>query len=286
MNNFQARTITGLSMVFLLLAAIWFSGWVFALIFLAVAVLGMWEFYGLVESETCHPQKLFGTLAGSAIYVTAALSSLLPDNGITAFDTRYLLTLAAPVPLIFLTFLLEIYRGRPHPLTNIAVTVLGFLYIALPLALLVGFARPDALHLYGFPLILTGYFGFTWINDTAAYLYGKQFGKHKFFERISPKKTWEGTLAGVFVTFAAAAGFHLLAPALPLTDWLALALMVVVFGTHGDLAESLLKRSLNIKDSGTILPGHGGILDRFDTMFISAPFVFLYFFLQTLLQRP
>ena len=128
------------------------------------------------------------------------------------------------------------------------------------------------------PIILVGYFIFTWIYDTAAYLYGRQFGKHKLFERISPKKTWEGTIAGVIVTFLSSIGLYFLVNILPLTDWLVLATIVVVFGTHGDLVESLLKRSLNIKDSGTILPGHGGILDRFDTMLISAPFVFLYFF--------
>ena len=157
---------------------------------------------------------------------------------------------------------------------------MGFLYISLPFSLLIYFNRPDNLHFLGFPVILAGYFAFTWMNDTAAYLYGKQFGKHKFFERISPKKTWEGTIAGAVVTLVLAFGLHLLIPGLPLTDWIALACMVVFFGTHGDLVESLLKRSLNIKDSGTILPGHGGILDRFDTMLISAPFVFLYFFLQ------
>ena len=122
-----------------------------------------------------------------------------------------------------------------------------------------------------------------WINDTGAYLYGKQFGRHKFFERISPKKTWEGTMAGAILTLAFAFLFHHLAPTLPLVHWIALAIHVVLFGTHGDLAESLIKRSLNIKDSGSILPGHGGILDRFDTMLVSAPFVFLYLFFTNLI---
>ncbi len=286
MNNFQARTVTGLSMVFLLLAALWFSGWIFAVIFLAVAVLGMWEFYGLVQSDTCHPQKIYGTTAGALIYLTAMLAFLLPGNPGSGGPVPAILPFVIPVPLIFLSFILEIYRKRPNPLINIAVTVLGFIYISLPMALLVGFARPGELHAFGMPVILTGYFGFTWIYDTGAYLYGKQFGRHKFFERISPKKTWEGTIAGALITFAAAFGLHFLVPSLPLADWMALAVLVILFGTHGDLAESLLKRSLNIKDSGTILPGHGGILDRFDTMLISAPFVFLYFFFQTLLRHP
>lgn len=280
MSNFWSRTITGLSMVFVLLAAIWFSGWVFSLIFLAVAVLGLLEFYGLVAGDGCRPQKLFGTAAGTLIYITAMTVFLGPAPETRTEMFRLALPFLVIIPLIFIVFLNEIYRNLPNPLVNIAVTVLGFLYIALPLSLLTWFSRPGQAEFLGMPALLTGYFAFTWLNDTAAYLYGKQFGKHKFFERISPKKTWEGTIAGGVTTLAAAAALHFLVPAIPPADWLVLAGMVVFFGTHGDLAESLLKRSLNVKDSGTILPGHGGILDRFDTMLVSAPFVFLYFFLK------
>ena len=277
MSNFWARTITGLSMVFILLAALFFSGWVFSFIFLVISILGLREFYGLIEGENCHPQKVYGIFSGWIIYVAMAIASLAPDiAGFRGLFIPFLL----PIPLVFLSFVIEIYRNKPHPLVNLGATILGFLYIALPLSLLNWFSKPDSLHFLGMPVILTGYFALTWIYDTAAYLYGRQFGKHKFFERISPKKTWEGTIAGAVVTLLFAWGFSRLVPDLPLTDWMALSLLVIVFGTHGDLAESLIKRSLNIKDSGTILPGHGGILDRFDTMLISAPFVFLYFFFQ------
>ena len=280
MNNFWTRTITGLSMVFILLAALWFSGWVFAVIFLVITILGLWEFYGLISNENCHPQKLYGTFAGAFLFLTAALMYLIPWTLSKEEVTMLaMIPFLITVPLFFLTFIIEIYRNKPNPLMNIATTTLGFFYIALPFSMLLYFSQPESLHFLGMPVILVGYFAFTWIYDTMAYLYGRQFGKHKFFERISPKKTWEGTIAGAVVTFALAFGLHFLVPDMPLSDWLALACMVVFFGTHGDLVESLLKRSLNIKDSGTILPGHGGILDRFDTMLISAPFVFLYFFL-------
>jgi phosphatidate cytidylyltransferase len=268
-------------MVFIMLAAIWFSGWAFAGIFLVIAILGLREFYGLIASENCYPQKIYGIVAGTLMFaLTARIFLAPPPWGLPGGRWYTFVPFLLPLPLIFISFILEIYRNRPNPLINISTTILGFLYIALPLSLLTFFAQPDAKHFMGFPVILTGYFGFTWIYDTAAYLYGKQFGKHKFFERISPKKTWEGTIAGGVVTLLAAYGLHFVVPDLPLTDWLVLASMVVFFGTHGDLAESLLKRSLNIKDSGNILPGHGGILDRFDTMLISTPFVFLYFFLR------
>jgi phosphatidate cytidylyltransferase len=127
---------------------------------------------------------------------------------------------------------------------------------------------------------LLGFFIITWFHDTGAYLYGKRFGKHKLFERISPKKTWEGSIAGALVAILTSAGFSSLVPGIAWFDWIVLAGLIIIFGTFGDLAESMFKRSLNIKDSGHILPGHGGILDRFDTVFISAPFVFLYFILR------
>jgi phosphatidate cytidylyltransferase len=279
MSNFWTRTITGLSMVFILLAALWFSGWVFAVIFMIITVLGLWEFYGLITSENCHPQKIYGTVAGSAMFLTTSLICLVPWSDNILDQTRIaFIPFLFSIPLFFFTFIIEIYRNKPNPLSNIATTALGFFYIALPFSLLLYFNRPDMLHFHGMPVILVGYFAFTWIYDTSAYLFGRQFGKHKFFERISPKKTWEGTIAGTAVTLAISFGLYFLVPEMPLHDWLALAGIVIVFGTHGDLVESLLKRSLNIKDSGTILPGHGGILDRFDTMLISAPFVFLYFF--------
>lgn len=277
MSNFWTRTITGLSMVFILLAALWFSGWVFMVIFLVINILGLWEFYGLITKEEIQPQKYYGIAAGTLLYVVTAVTSLIPhspDNHLWFSLIPFIL----PIPLFSLTFIVEVYRKRPNPLVNIAVTTLGFYYVSLPFSLLIYFNNADVLHFWGMPVILVGYFIFTWLYDTAAYLYGKQFGKHKLFERISPKKTWEGTIAGAIVTLFSAFILHLLVTDLPLTDWLALACIVLFFGTQGDLVESLIKRSLNIKDSGSILPGHGGILDRFDTMLISAPFVFLYFF--------
>jgi len=279
MSNFWARTITGLSMVFILLVALYFSGVVFAGIFLVVTVLGLWEFYGLISTESCHPQKYFGTLSGIVLYTGAAIIYLsYPTYPLPRMHA--LLPLGILLPVIFLSFIFEIYRKRLNPLANIATTLLGILYIALPLSLLNAFSAKYNFHFWGLPEILVGYFTLTWFYDTAAYLYGKQFGKHKFFERISPKKTWEGTIAGGVVALITAWGLSLLFRDIPLVDWMAVTGIVLLFGTHGDLAESLLKRSLNIKDSGSILPGHGGILDRFDTVLLSAPFVFLYFFLR------
>jgi len=280
MSNFQARTITGLSMVFFLLFSLWYNHWLFAGIFLVVTILGLWEFFTLFSNGETRPQKIYGTISGSLLYL---LLFLVYSTDLYILSVSwYFLPVFAVMVIFFLSIIFEIYRKKPRPLNNIAITLTGILYVALPLALLNLLNSPSAARFLGFPAFLLGYFIFTWIYDTSAYLYGKPFGKHKFFERISPKKTWEGIIAGVVVTALAAVGFSFLVKEILITDWLVLALLIVVFGTYGDLAESLFKRSLNIKDSGNILPGHGGILDRFDTIFISAPFVFLYFVLRNI----
>jgi len=278
MSNFWARTFTGLSLVFILLAALFLNGWVFASLFLLILVVGLNEFYGLIANETCQPQKYYGLFAGILIYVLNTLAFFvwnnLPDNG------GSLLPFLIPIPLFFFSFILEIYRKKANPLLNIATTSMGYLYIALPFSLLNAFSGNDVTHYHGLPALLTGYFALTWIYDTGAYLFGKQFGKHKFFERISPKKTWEGTLSGAIIAYLATWGISFLVKEIPAVDWFVMASLIILFGTHGDLAESLIKRNLNIKDSGNILPGHGGILDRFDTILLSIPFVFLYFYIR------
>ncbi|MEI6454668.1 MAG: phosphatidate cytidylyltransferase [bacterium] len=278
MNNFWARTITGLSMVFILFAALYLNDGLVAGIFFVITVAGLWEFYQLISSESCSPQRYYGTIAGALLYLCIVWIHFVSFTFSRGWIN--LLPFIFPLPLFFLTFIFEIYRKKSTPLVNVAMTNLGILYIALPFSLLNLMNGPDKVHFLGFPAILTGYFILTWFYDTGAYLYGKQYGKHKLFERISPKKTWEGTIAGAVVALLTALGFSFLVPEVQMADWFAITILVLVFGTLGDLVESLFKRSLNIKDSGTILPGHGGILDRFDTILISAPFVFLYLFLR------
>jgi len=280
MSNFQVRTITGLSMVFLLLFSLWYNQWLFAGIFLVVTILGLWEFYTLFSSGDIHPQKIYGTVCGSILYLLLFLVHFAEQDLFS--HSWYFFPVFAAMAMFFFSFIIEIYREKPRPLENIAITATGILYVAFPLALLNLLHSPDSVGFLGFPAYLLGYFIFTWFYDTGAYLYGKPFGKHKLFERISPKKTWEGTIAGAMLAGLTAIGFNFLVPGISMTDWLMLALIVVIFGTFGDLSESLFKRSLNLKDSGNILPGHGGILDRFDTIFISAPFVFLYFILRNI----
>jgi len=265
-------------MVFLILGALCTDRYFFAGIFLVVVILGLMEFYSITVTEECKPQKITGTILGIVLYLFISGTSLFFRKELMVIPLFLIF------PILFIPIIIEVYRKKDKPLINAAVTLFGIIYIALPLSLLniMNVSASGTLIRY-FPAYLTAYFLITWIYDTGAYLVGKNFGKHKFFERISPKKTWEGTIGGTFVAIAAATGIFYISEGIQLIHLLALTLLVILFGTFGDLAESLFKRSLNLKDSGNILPGHGGILDRFDTIFVSAPFVFLYFVFQTVL---
>jgi phosphatidate cytidylyltransferase len=187
-------------------------------------------------------------------------------------ETAYLLFALLILPLLLA---LELFRKKGNPFLNVATALIGLIWIVIPLALLNGFflkgAEPGWMHsgsLLGFFLIL-------WIYDSGAYIFGSLMGKHRMLERISPKKSWEGfiggTLTGSLTAFLISASFR----EFSLLQWLLIATIIIIFGTIGDLVESMLKRSTGVKDSGTLLPGHGGILDRFDAVLLAAPAVFL-----------
>jgi phosphatidate cytidylyltransferase len=180
------------------------------------------------------------------------------------------------LPAPFLVLTIEIFRKSETPFQNAALCVLGLVWISLPLALflLTGFL-PLKNGNYQ-PQFVMGYFTLLWCSDSGAYLVGKSIGKHKLLPRVSPNKTWEGSLGGLLAALIAAFLNYSLFGAFSLAQWLTLAFVVVITGTIGDLAKSKLKRCVGVKDAGTLLPGHGGILDRFDSLIGSAPFVFLY----------
>jgi phosphatidate cytidylyltransferase len=191
--------------------------------------------------------------------------------------------------LVLIIYLMvgELYKKKPNPIHNWAYALMSQLYVALPFALLNVLAFSTGAVSTDGEMMVTGYnpilplsiFIFTWINDTGAYCSGMLFGKHRLFERISPKKSWEGFAGGLVVCLLASMLMYRLFPFLPMWAWAGLALTVVVFGTWGDLTESLLKRQLQIKDSGNILPGHGGMLDRFDSSLMAIPAAVVYLYL-------
>lgn len=245
----------------------------FALIGLIIG-LGILEFYKLLDNTQLKANKLLGLIAGLLFFGITCLYSI----GYVPLNLLFIV-----VPVISAIFVSELYRKQEFPFQNIAITLFGVLYIAIPFSLLILIGFPER-SIAGYQAnLIMGFFFLLWSNDTGAYLTGISIGKHPMFPRISPKKSWEGFAGGLFFTLVVAFIISKYFTALPRIDWMVIAIIICIFGVWGDLIESMLKRSLQIKDSGNILPGHGGILDRFDSVLFSAPIVFVYLQLKNLM---
>ncbi len=261
-NNLTQRIITGLAGSAGVIAAVYFSEWTYFAVFFILALFALLEFYKLVGLDGMLPLKTFGTICGLLIFT---LSFLIEDRQISY---RYYFLI---FPMISCIFLIKLYKKfERKPFTNIAITLLGIFYVAVPISLLNIAAFEDGD--YHFEIIFGSLF-ILWASDTGAYFAGTFFGKRKLFERISPKKSWEGFFGGAVLALIFTYGIAHYFDILPFWKWFVVGVIIIVGGTLGDLVESLLKRSIEIKDSGDSLPGHGGFLDRFDGLLISAPFI-------------
>jgi phosphatidate cytidylyltransferase len=264
------RTITGALFIIIIVAGVYFNSTVALLLFTLISLLGIDEFYGLVKkSNTIKPVKFWGILTSISLMIILCLVFQ------KTIDVKIIFI---PILMLFLTFIFELYRKNEFPFINLSYTIIGIIYIIIPFAMLFHlgfFSDSNFTGEYNYQIIL-GFFILLWTNDTGAYLSGKYLGKNKLFERISPKKTWEGSIGGGILTLVLAYILSIYFTNLNLTNWLIIAILIAVFGGLGDLVESMLKRSLGIKDSGKLLPGHGGILDRFDGLLLSVPFVYSY----------
>ncbi|MFN5337319.1 MAG: phosphatidate cytidylyltransferase [Bacteroidota bacterium] len=262
-SNLVQRSITALvGGVIVILASI-YSDWAYFLIFATILGFSQMEFYKLSGLDGMLPLKSFGTILGLIIFILTFLveKEILPQP--------YLFLI---FPLVSLTFFIKLYKKTDKkPFTGIAYTYLGIFYVAVPFSLL-NMAVFSVDGAYRFE-ILVGCLTILWASDTGAYFAGTRFGKTKLFERVSPKKSWEGFLGGVFAAIAVAFLISQYFTVLEDWKWLVIAGIIIIAGTYGDLIESLFKRSISIKDSGTILPGHGGFLDRFDGLLLSVPFI-------------
>ncbi len=308
LSNLTTRVLVAIVGIPLVVGVIFAGGYWFFAFVLAVSVLALREFYDLARAKGIFPQDAVGYLVG-ILMVPVFLYDRLHRVIVGAFvqagiaipypvmAQEFLILLLAAVPLMLLV---ELFRGKPNALTNIAVTVMGALYVSAFFGCLIGLRElfvpadfpvyahfPDAgpfvseeiasvIYRWGAWTVLT-IFAAIWVCDSAAYFAGRAFGKHKLFERVSPKKTWEGAIAG----FLGAIGAFVLMKALVL-PYLTVGQAVVcgaivgIFGQLGDLVESLLKRDAGIKDSSSLIPGHGGVLDRFDSILFVSPLLFLY----------
>jgi phosphatidate cytidylyltransferase len=267
MNNFFTRAFTGAIFVAAIIGAILGHQILFAGLFLLVEILALWEFYGLCRLHKTQPLKYLGSGIGAFIFIISYLSKTISYGS-------YLFFLIFPI--IVFVFVFELYRNNRHPILNIGATLMGLIYITVPFSLLNQIAFRDGT--YQGKLIL-GLFILIWLSDTGAYIFGVLFGKHKLFERISPKKTWEGFIGGAFTAIGGAFVINHFFGILNIQHWIVIAVLMIIFGTLGDLIESLYKRSLGIKDSGRLLPGHGGVLDRFDSLILAIPVIFTYLYL-------
>ena len=284
MKNFITRTITGILFVAIMVTGICLRGAAMILLFALITGLTLWEFTGLVNEHVADTtvNRFITTAAGVYLFLAFAgyCTGIVPPSAFIP----YLLT------LIYL-FISELYLKQKNPIQDWAYTMLSQLYIALPFSMInvLSFqADPLTGQIAYHWLLPMSVFIFLWANDTGAYCAGSLFGRHKLFPRVSPGKTWEGSIGGAVIVLIIAAVISYFAGSdaslstlnaqLSTLKWLGLGLVVVFFGTWGDLVESLFKRTLGIKDSGNILPGHGGMLDRFDSSLMAIPAAVIYLY--------
>jgi phosphatidate cytidylyltransferase len=273
MQGLWKRMTTAVIFVIIMAAGHYTGPYTFAVLFLIIAGGCLWEFLGMtldLHTRRDKIRKVFGVILGLLPFVLVTVLKLLkisdPGNFITIAGLLF-------SPVVFTIFIYELYSNSKEPFANIAFMILGLFYIGIPFALVnfIAFDGDEFLNRIVFGLLVL-----TWVNDTGAYVTGSMIGKTPLFPRISPNKTWEGSIGGLVTTLLFGWGLSFLFGEIPLTQWLGLAVIVGIFGGLGDLVESMLKRSVNVKDSGNLLPGHGGILDRFDAFIFVVPFAAAY----------
>ena len=275
-SNFLQRAITGILFVGVLVGCILYDPWTFSALFVVISALTIREFGHLINQvEGVSINKNITMLAG--VYLYMAVMAFCTNRSGSKIFLAYLL-------LIMYLMISELYLKKENPVMNWAYSMLSQLYIALPFAMLnvLSFhTSPMDTSVSYNPILPLSVFVFIWLSDTGAYCVGSLIGRHRLFERISPKKSWEGSIGGGIVAIGSSFIFAHYFPIMNMAEWAGLALIVVIFGTWGDLTESLLKRQLHIKDSGAILPGHGGMLDRFDSALMAIPAAVVYLYALT-----
>lgn len=273
MKNFIQRAITGILFVAVIIGCILYNPLLFGILFAGITALTIREFAGLVnQKENVGVNRTLTMVGGSYLFLA------IMGYCWNIYDSKIFI----PYLVILIYIMIrELYLKQNNPIHNWAYSMMSQLYIALPFALLNVLAFHTDITQSSVqynPIIPLSVFIFIWINDTGAYCVGSTCGKHRLFERISPKKSWEGSIGGGILAILISLVMAHFYPFMSVFAWIGFALTVVVFGTWGDLVESLFKRQLGIKDSGSILPGHGGWLDRFDSALLAIPAVVIYLY--------
>ena len=267
MKNLIIRTITGALFVASILASAIFSPYAFAILFFIMAIAGLYEYQRLLFPGLHIKNAFIGLIIGAIVYALFSLFAL------TILPAAYLWLVPA---LLVLLSCYHILLTPAKALQTIVADATGIVYVIIPLAMLHIFLNPMNIPASHTPWLLLGVFVILWTHDTFAYLTGSMFGKHPLYKSISPKKSWEGSIGGFGFALIAAYVISIFSPDLDTWKWFMIAVIITFFGTIGDLAESLLKRRAGVKDSGILLPGHGGVLDRFDSMLFVSPLVLVF----------
>jgi phosphatidate cytidylyltransferase len=266
LNNLFQRTISGIIYLIVIIGSLLLGEYAFGALFLAVSVLAIAEYLHINRFRFDDLISITGIVSGAITFLTAFLYA----SGF--IESKYLAVLVIiPVAIMILGLYI-----RKDAVQKINILMAGLLYISLPLAMTNLILFPEANGYFYTHRLFLGILILIWLNDTGAYVSGMLFGKNKLFPRISPKKSWEGFVGGTLATIISGFLMPGLMQILDKTDWIVLAIIVSVFGVLGDLVESLLKRNMQVKDSGSIIPGHGGILDRFDSMLFAVPAAVAY----------
>ncbi len=264
-NNITQRVITGVIGILIVVLAVYYGEWTYFVLFLMICLLTQLEFYKLTGLDGLLPLKSAGTFAGGLIFII----SFLVERG--SLQAKYYLII---FPVTAIIFFIKLYKkSDTKPFTSIAYTLCGIFYVAVPFAMLniIAFSKG----IYSFQVIL-GTLSLLWASDTGAYFAGVRFGKTQLFARVSPKKSWEGSIGGAVTALFTALLLSYFYKDLYTWQWLVVGGIIIITGTYGDLVESLFKRGIAIKDSGRGLPGHGGFLDRFDSLLISSHFIMVF----------
>jgi phosphatidate cytidylyltransferase len=278
LNDFFRRTLTGAWIVIFVMGGLWLHPVSFFLTGLIMLCGTQYEYYLMIRNTGVKPQMVPGIMTGATAYIIATLIAA------GYLKMKFFLVL---IPMVLVIMIIELYRRQERPFDSLAHTFFSVLYTAIPFSLFPfsAFSHEGLKSLLPHdgiifsPGIIIGFFILIWVNDTGAYLAGSAFGRHRLMERISPKKSWEGFFGGALLALAVARLLSRWLGVIDSWEWMIVSAIISISGTYGDLIESMLKRSIGVKDSGSIMPGHGGFLDRFDSVVISFPLVFLFILL-------
>lgn len=281
MKNLTIRIITAAVGIPLMLGSLYLGGWVFNVLMMLVGAVGLYEFYKLADAKGATPNYIVGLLGGLAITI---LASLFVDPS-QHWSIRWLLVMIPTLMLVsLLTLASEMWKNRPQAVFNVSTTLMGIVYVSLGFASLIylrAFQLDGTLSTnldtdLGFRFVMIVFIS-VWMCDSIAYFVGMAIGKHKISVRVSPKKSWEGGVAGMIASIVSfVAGISLYMPTVAIRHAVICGVIVGVGGQIGDFAESWLKRDADVKDSSQLIPGHGGVLDRFDSILFVAPLLVIY----------